>query len=141
VPRAIDLLRSAFEAFTARDVERFLELVDPEVELSAPTGSMARGGQPYRGHVGIRTYFSDVADLWQELRVIPQRYAEREDTAVAIGRVYGRDATGTVIDSPAGWLLVLREGRILSFRVYASREPALEAAALREDELEQIDWR
>ena len=50
-----------FAAFAERDVERVLDLIDPEVEFTAVTADVAGRAEPYRGHEGIREYFGDVA--------------------------------------------------------------------------------
>jgi ketosteroid isomerase-like protein len=126
------VVRRAFEAFTQRDVEAVLELVDPAVEFYAPTAEIAGKNTPYRGREGMRRYFEDVARLWEELEVIPREYRQAGDRVVALGRVYARGPDGLVVDAPAGWLWRLRAGKIVSGRVYTSREEALEAAGLRE---------
>lgn len=126
-------VRRAFAAFSERDVEGMLEVVDPEVEfLPQQTATLARKGQPYRGHAGIREYFEDVASLWKELQVIPQEYRELDDTVLALGRAYGRRMDGLLVDSPAGWVWRLRDGKIVAGHVYTGREEALEAVGLRE---------
>jgi ketosteroid isomerase-like protein len=126
----IDLARRAFEAFTKRNVEAVLEMVDPEVELVAPTASFAGRRDPYRGLAGIRQYFDDVAHIWRQLEVVPHEFREVGDTVVALGRVYGRGVDGLLVDSPAGWIWRMRDGKIVSGEVYTSREEALEAAGI-----------
>lgn len=127
----IDLVRRAFDAFTQRDLEAVLELVDPTIEfLAPPTAELAGQKTPYRGPDGIRKYFEDVARVWDELEVIPHEYREMGDHVVALGRVYARGADGLVVDAPAGWVWELRAGKIVSGRVYTSREQALEAVGL-----------
>jgi ketosteroid isomerase-like protein len=133
----VRLITTAFHAFTSHDVEAFLKLVDPEIELRAPTAERARGGSPYVGSDGIRQYFEDVARIWRELRLIPQLYGRRDNMLVVTGRVYARDADG-LTDSPAAWLVEEREGRIGRLRIYTNRHEALEAASLSADELKPI---
>jgi ketosteroid isomerase-like protein len=129
----IALVRRAFDAFTQRDLEAVLELVDPAVEfLAPPTAELAGQSAPYRGLEGIRKYFEDVGRVWEELDVIPHEYRDHGDHVVALGRVYARGVDGLVVDAPAGWVWEMRAGKIVSGRVYTSREQALEAVGLRE---------
>jgi ketosteroid isomerase-like protein len=130
---SIAVVRRVFAAFSERDVESMLEVLDPDVEfLPQHTASLARKGRPYHGYEGIREYFEDVARLWKELQLIPHEYRELDDSVLALGRVYARGADGLLVDSPAGWLWRLRDGKIVAGRAYTSREEALEAAGLRE---------
>jgi ketosteroid isomerase-like protein len=123
----IELVRRAFEAFNARDLEALLEAVHSEIEFLPVTRALANEGRPYRGHDGIRKYFRDVAEVWQELRVTPRTYVELGDHVAAYGRVYGRATDGTVVDSPADWIWTIRDRKILWACVYAKRDEALRA--------------
>jgi ketosteroid isomerase-like protein len=133
----VRLITTAFNAFTRHDVEAFLKLVDPRIELRVPTGERARGGRPYVGIQEIREYFRDVAQVWLELRLIPQLYGRRSNMLVVTGRVYARDAQG-LTDSPAAWLVEERDGKIGMLTVFTNRQQALEAASLSADELKPI---
>ena len=57
------------EAFERRDVDAVLALADPDIEFHAVTGELLGREEPYRGHDGIRDYFTDEAGLWDELRI------------------------------------------------------------------------
>ena len=127
---AIELTEAMFEAFTARDVEAMIVLLDPDMEFY-PIGTARLTGSdaPYRGHDGMRRYFADVDQVWQELRVVPQHYEVNADRVLVIGRVYARDRQGGVIDSPAGWLWEIKDQRFVSGQVFDDPDEAHEAAA------------
>ena len=127
----------AFDAFTRRDLETFLELMDPGVEVMLPTAEIANEGRPYIGHDGVRAYFDDVSETWEELRVIPQLLAVRGDVIVVIGRAYARGAMG-ITDTPAGWVVRQADGRMRSLHVYWNRQQALQAGGVAEDELRPL---
>jgi ketosteroid isomerase-like protein len=123
-----EVVRRAFAAFTLRDVDSLLELMDNDVEfLPVGTSSLIGQTESYRGHEGIRTYFDDVARVWQELRVIPARYRSAGPYVLVLGSVYARDAEGNLTDIPAGWIWKLRSGKIIWGRAYASRREAIRA--------------
>lgn len=128
-----DIVREMFEAFSRRDAAAVVALADPEIVFMPPTGQLAGRTEPYRGHDGLRTYLSDVARVWQELRSEPDEYIEVDDRVLCTGRVYAW-GVGRVIDAPAGWVWRLRGGRIVEGRAYDSRRGALEAVGLRDED-------
>jgi len=53
--------------------------------------------------------------------------------AVLVGRIHYRGkGSGAEMESPAGWMLKFRNGKVLRFRGFRDPEQALEAAGLRE---------
>jgi hypothetical protein len=60
--RNVEVLRKAFEAYNARDIEGFIACCGPGVELE--TAFAAVGGEVYHGHDGLRTWHGDVEDVW-----------------------------------------------------------------------------
>ena len=128
----LQLVRKIFDAFEHRDVDALLELAHPDVEFSAVTARIAADGRPYVGQEGLRRYFEDVDQVWEELRPVPQEHHELPDGVLSLGRVYARGRDGVLVDSPAGWLWRLRDGKVTSGKVFSSREEALSAAGLAE---------
>lgn len=120
----VDVVRRAFQAFAARDVEEMLPVLDPDVEFLPVTAVILGQGEAYHGHEGMRRYFADVAEVWDELVVTPREFRVVGDHVVATGRVYARGA-GRVVDSPAGWVWIVRDGLIVWGRVFADAEGAL----------------
>jgi ketosteroid isomerase-like protein len=125
----VELVRRAFDAFAARDVEAALEVMHEDVEFLPVTANLTTGGVPYRGHDGMTRYLDDVSQVWEELRVYPSELRDLGDVVVALGRMHGRGG-GMIIDRPTGWLWRFRTGKIVFCRVYASQEEALRAAGL-----------
>ena len=121
------VVRAVFAAFAERDVERVLELIDPEVEFSAMTSDYAGRTGPYRGHEGIREYFRDVALVWDDLRLTPRGFREVGESIVVTGRVNARSAA-RIVDGSTGWVWRVRDGRVVYGRVYPSAADAEQAA-------------
>jgi ketosteroid isomerase-like protein len=124
-----DIVRRAFDAFSRRDLNVLLTLADPDIEFMPATARVAGRAELYRGHEGLRTYFADVARVWQELRSEPEEFVEVGDVVVCTGRVYAW-GVGRVIDAPAGWVWRLRRGRLVEGHVYDTRREALVAGGL-----------
>jgi ketosteroid isomerase-like protein len=129
----VAIVKRAFEAFARRDIRAALELADPDIELFAPgTAAFARGGRSYRGHQGLVRYFRDVARVWDELEVVPQRFRQKDDYVVVIGRLRARREGAFLVDEPAQWVWQLRDAKILVARAFTDRDDALAAAGLDE---------
>jgi ketosteroid isomerase-like protein len=129
-PSNVEIVQQIFVAFGHRDADAVVALCAPDVVFEPVTARVAAGGEPYRGHDGMRAYLADVARVWQELRPSPDEYRENDGgIVVATGRVYAWGA-GRVIDSPAGWLFRLRDGRIAYGRIFETVSGALEAAGM-----------
>jgi ketosteroid isomerase-like protein len=127
----LEVVKATFAAFAARDIERVLELADPDVEFSAVTGEHAGRTDPYRGHEGLRQYFRDVAAHWEELRLTPREFRTSGDRILVTGKVSARSRSRTVTGS-TGWIWRVRDGKVTYVRVYASAADAL--AALEEED-------
>jgi ketosteroid isomerase-like protein len=131
VQDATQLVKRAFDAFTRRDLDAFLETVSEDVEFT-PTGTAwkARGGAPYRGHEGVRAYFDDAARVWQELEAIPQSFRAEGDNVVVHGRIYARAHDGLLVDAPANWVWKVRAGKIVWWSATSDYDEALKAAGM-----------
>jgi ketosteroid isomerase-like protein len=53
-----------------------------------------RGGHPYRGHHGVRQYFTDLAPRWSTARAIIYRVTRRGDDALAVCGVWAQPRNG-----------------------------------------------
>ena len=123
------VVKAVFTAFAERDVDGVLELVDPEIEFTAVTSDFAGRVEPYRGHEGIRRYFRDVAEVWDDLRLTPRDYRQVGDAVLVTGRVSAR-SPARIVDGSTGWLWRVRDGRVVYGRVYPSAKDAEAAAEL-----------
>jgi ketosteroid isomerase-like protein len=121
----IDVVKEVFAAFAARDAERVVAALDPDVVFIAVTGGILGRTEPYRGHEGMREYFRDVERVWDELILSPGEFEEVGDAILVTGRVSARSPARTISGS-TGWVWRVRDGLVVYVRVYAS---AAEAAA------------
>ncbi len=125
----VPLVRVACAAFARRDGDALIELTDPAVEFHAPTAAVTQGGEPYRGHAGLRRYLADVGALYDRLDLeLDDVRAVDAERVLALGRVRVHGA-GRAIDAPAGWLWTVRAGRVVRVEVFETRQAALDAAA------------
>jgi ketosteroid isomerase-like protein len=122
----IEVVKAMFAAFAARDLETVLTLADPDIEFTAVTGEHAGRTDPYRGHDGLRAYFRDVADVWEELRLTPREFRRAGELVLVTGKVSARSRGRTVTGS-TGWIWQVRGGKVVYGRVYASAADAIAA--------------
>jgi ketosteroid isomerase-like protein len=125
----IEVVQAVFAAFAERDLEAVLELAAPEIEFIAVTSDYAGRTEPYRGHEGIRQYFRDVAEVWDELRLTPTDYRMVGEQVLVTGRVSAR-SPARVVSGSTGWVWRVRAGKVVRGRVYASAEDAVAAVGL-----------
>jgi ketosteroid isomerase-like protein len=107
-------------------VEGVLAHASSDIEFSAVTGDHAGRIEPYRGHDGLRQYFRDVAEVWDELRIVPGEFRQSGDTVLVTGRVSARSPARIVAGS-TGWIWRVAGGLIVYARVYPSAADAMAA--------------
>ena len=128
----VDVVRRSFEAMHRWDVDALLELYDPAIQFLPLTGTRVESGG-YVGHAGVRDYFEEVADIWEELHPYGDDFRTVGSDVVVLGgcAVRGR-GSGAETDTPMAWVVTVRNGKITSHRGYRTRDDALEAVGLSE---------
>jgi ketosteroid isomerase-like protein len=126
----VEIVRSAFNAIRRRDIDALLALYDPGIEFLPLTGTrVERGG--YAGHSGVRSYFDEAAEIWEEMRPYADTMRPVGDHVVVLGGCAVRGITsGVESDDPMAWVITLRDGKIVRHRGYHTAEEALEAVGL-----------
>jgi ketosteroid isomerase-like protein len=128
----VEIVRRSFDAISRGDVEALLELYDRDVKFLPLTGTQVESGG-YHGHAGVRDYFAEVADVWDQIRPYADDVRTVGDQVVVLGGCAVRGKASEVeTDSPMAWVVTVRDGKITSHRGYRTGDAALEAAGLRE---------
>jgi ketosteroid isomerase-like protein len=126
----VELARQVMDMLARRDLSRLIALTDPEVEWHSFFAELGDGGV-YRGHDGTRQYMRDLDDAWEIVRADVDDTLGVGDVAVLIGRMHYRGlSSGIETETPAGWMLKFRHGRVVCFRAFREPEQALEAVGL-----------
>jgi ketosteroid isomerase-like protein len=125
----VEVVRRAVDAFNARDRDRILSLIDPEIEYGS-----AFENKVYRGHAGIVRYGEDLDAVMEEFHAEDDRILDAGgDRVVHLYRIVGRGAgSGVRVTRDFATLWQLRNGKLLKGQVYLDQRQALEAAGLRE---------
>jgi ketosteroid isomerase-like protein len=87
----------------------------------------------YEGHDGLRRLQGDVASVWQEFRIDPERVIDAGDRVVVIETRHGRGIGSDVeVTQRSGVIWTLRDGLISRMEADLDPEEALESAGLEE---------
>ena len=122
----IEVVRAVFWAFAERDVEGVLAHAHEDIVFSPVTADYAGRTEPYVGHDGMREYFRDVAEVWDDLRLTPTEFRQVGHTVLVTGKVSARSPARLIAGS-SGWIFRVREGKVAYGRVYPSAAEAVAA--------------
>jgi ketosteroid isomerase-like protein len=130
VPSQEETVEQLFEAFSRRELEDVLELLDPEIVFQPITAEVARAGEPYRGYEGMRRYMADAESIWEELTVHPARIRAAGDAVVAVGLTSARARDGgSFEDVPTTWMFKFHRGLVVQIQIFSDPTYAREALA------------
>lgn len=128
-PENVELVRGLMDAWDRDDLPAALACIDPAVEF-IPLRAGTEG--VYRGHEGVERFWADNRGTFETFE---PNYQLRDVVGRVLAwgtiRVRGR-GSGVEMDIPTGGIFDLRNGKIVRWHDYGSREKALEAAGLRE---------
>jgi ketosteroid isomerase-like protein len=128
----VELAHRVHDAFNRRDLDAFLALMDPEVELT--TRFMELEGDPYyRGHDGVRDWWRTLLGIFPDFSTEVLEVRDLGDSLIVAVRVRGHGAEGGTPFEQVLWQACkVRHGKTTWWRNFASEAEALEAAGLRE---------
>ena len=81
----------------------------------------------YRGYDGVRQFWSDFLSPWEEFSIEAKELSEAGDQVAVVSRLSGR-LQGIEVDETYSSLFTLRNGKVLAYQGFRSREEALRAA-------------
>jgi uncharacterized protein len=127
----VEIVRLAHERLNEGDINGLIALCDADFELDM--SARVLNPATYRGHEGIRRFYREVSEVWEEFRWEPVRLVEAADTVVVLLHSHGRGrGSGLEMARDAAMVWTMREGRAVSLRFYIDQAEALAAAGLRE---------
>jgi ketosteroid isomerase-like protein len=125
-----NLARRGYEALTAGDLEAVLALLDPDVSVEVHTG---RPDLPevLHGHKGFLENLQGLTDVFEDIEVRPEELIDLgENLVVPVYTVAHGRASGIKIENRVVHIWSFRDGKATRFRVYGTRQQALEALGL-----------
>jgi hypothetical protein len=135
-PRAVsrenvELVRSIYEAVNRRDWDAAFRDQAPDVEYMTPPRGPIAG--TYRGREELRGLWEELSTAFETRTYEPEEFIESGDQVVVVVKARMRPrGSSAEIELRKGNLWTIRDGMVVSMRMFAKPEEALEAAGLEE---------
>jgi ketosteroid isomerase-like protein len=98
------------------------------------------GGALYHGHDGVRRWYRDLADAWDEIRTEPEAYFDLGEYTFVFHMMRGRGRhSGAEVAMPMASVGRSHDGLTVYFKAYTDRKDALSELGVSEDEPEPIE--
>jgi ketosteroid isomerase-like protein len=127
----LEIVRRAHERLNEGNIDGLIALCDRDFELDMSARTL--NPATYRGHEGIRRFYREVREVWEEFRWEPLRFLDASDKVVVFLHSHGRGrGSGLEMARDAAMVWTVREGRAVSLRFFTDEAEALKAAGLSE---------
>jgi uncharacterized protein len=86
------------------------------------------GGSTYRGHAGLKRWYEEATEEWEELRIEPYEFREAGDLLAVFLRAIGRGRGSHVeVEAEIVHVAEFRDGKFTRLEGFGDREQALKA--------------
>lgn len=127
----VEIVRRIYDAAARRDSDTVLALYHPDVELdNSRMGAVGFGGaETYRGHEGLRRFFREWHEAWDNVEYDYDELIEAGEQVVSVVTRHGRGrASGAEVALEAALVWTIRDGKVVRVVWFPTRKEALEAA-------------
>lgn len=123
--------RQAYAALNGRDLDAFLEFMDPEAEINTRLAAME--GRSYHGLDGAREWWRDMLAIFPDFSVEILEVRDYEAFLIVLVRARGHGAdSGAPFDMTLWQATEVRRGKVVWWQMFGSEAEALEAVRERE---------
>jgi ketosteroid isomerase-like protein len=123
------LLEQLRDSYNRRDQEGWVAVWNPDCEWHPFLTARVEGDPGYHGHNGMRAWFEDVDEMFEEMHVELDQYRQVGDRLLVLGRMTARDrVSGGQVSSEVAWVVEPRGERFQRGWAYTSHEEAERAA-------------
>jgi limonene-1,2-epoxide hydrolase len=124
----VEIVRGAIAALNERDVDGYLGLCAPDVELSTPVAAIEG---PSVGAQGIRQFFAGVDEAMTEFHLdVKELRALDGQRVLAVGQVRSVSKGGFASTLPFVNVYEIKDAKLCRIRVYNDQDEGLRAAGL-----------
>jgi ketosteroid isomerase-like protein len=125
----IELVERGYRAWNEDDLDGLLDVCHPEVEYH--TSGVFPGLQSvYHGKEEFKQWWADFHEPWREIKVIPERIAERPDTVAVLIRFEGTGRQGIETEMLFINTIEIRDGLAVRFDSQSATDEALRELGL-----------
>jgi len=127
----VEIVRRVYEAAARRDGPTALSLYDPEVEwdISHSPARDLMGHRVYRGHEGLRAFFREWQDAWENVTPDLEELVDAGEHVIAIETTRGRGRlSGVPVTLAHHSVWTIRSGKVVRVAWFGTYAEALEAA-------------
>jgi|SRR5215203_1448290 len=131
----VKVVRGMHTAFGRRDLEALLAACHPDVTYRAAITQILEGeAGDFRGHDGIRRWWRDLDDLYDDLRTEVVEICDLDgERVLVVFDVHGQGkGSGAARVERLTQVATVRAGQVVQICDFFSRRDALEAVGLRE---------
>jgi ketosteroid isomerase-like protein len=127
----VEIVRRAFEAWSAGDVAAAFAAIDADV-VARRLAPMPDPGT-WHGHQGLLDVVADWMRTFEEFKMTGEEFIDAGDHVVVRVAQQARGAGSGVPVTATFWFVHwVRDGKMVTFDMYAARSQAFEAASLSE---------
>jgi ketosteroid isomerase-like protein len=128
----VQVVKGVMSRFEAGDRQAWREHFDPNVVWDTSASELP-AASVYHGHQGVERFFRDWLETWTDYEVATREYIDAGNAVVFVFRQSGTGrGSGVRVERDFFGVCDMRKSKVVRFRLYESREEALEAAGLRE---------
>lgn len=130
----VETFTRAIEAYNGRDIDGFLEALDPNVELQGALQALLEGETTvYVGHEGVRQWVRDIDEALSDVHLDLPEIRDLGNRLVALGWLTARGtASGADTESRFGCVVEWKDGKATRVLSFLDPGEALKAAGLSE---------
>jgi ketosteroid isomerase-like protein len=123
---ATALVTQLLDAIQKRDLDRFLSLLDPEVEIVPIVGSEL-AGTVYRGHEGVRDWWENYFARFGSVDISFDEVRDLGAQVLAASRFHNPEPGDAQPELVVWTVVALRDNRVLSWHSFRNEAEALES--------------
>lgn len=113
------------DAYNDRDPDAWIAVWSSDAEWHPFLTAREEGGIGYHGHNGMRAWFEDVDEIFEQSRVELDQFRQVGDRLLVLGRMTAKKrGTGEAVSREVGWVMEPRADRFQRGWSYDSHEEA-----------------
>jgi ketosteroid isomerase-like protein len=113
------LVQQAYQSIKAGDIQAFLNSFSQDVQWELPDMENVPFAGKWKGHEGVRQFFSKVFEVQDVLEFEPEEYVAQGDKVVALGKFLMRlKATDSEFSSKWAQVWTVKDGKVTRFYEY-----------------------